>query len=64
MNKYTGFKRESNELYHILDDDDIGWQVADTIFIGIDGNNYTGATPSEEDISLFKEWYSTNPHNA
>ena len=55
MNKYTGFIRETNEFYPIYDGDDIGWQRADTIFIGIDGN-HTGATPSEEDVSLFKEW--------
>lgn len=61
MNKYTGFIRETNEVYSIFDGDDQGWQEADTIFLGIDGN-YTGATPSEEDVALFKEWYSTNPH--
>jgi hypothetical protein len=64
MNKYTGFKRATNEFYHILAGDDMGWQEADTIFIGIDGKNHTGATPSEEDVALFKEWYSTNPHTA
>ena len=64
MNKYTGFKRATNEFYPIFDGDDIGWQEADTIFIGIDGKNHTGATPSEEDVALFKEWYSTNPHTA
>ena len=61
MNKYTGFKRATNEFYPIFDGDDIGWQEADTIFIGINGKNHTGATPSEEDVALFKEWYSTNP---
>ena len=53
MNKYTGFKRATNEFYPIFDGDDIGWQEADTIFIGIDGKNHTGATPSEEDVALF-----------
>ena len=55
MTIYTGFIRETNEFYPIYDGDDIGWQEADTIFISVDGN-YTGATPSEEDVSLFKEW--------
>jgi hypothetical protein len=60
MNKiYTGFKRATNEFYPIFDGDDMGWQEADTIFIGTDGN-HTGATPSAEDVSLFKEWYSLN----
>lgn len=56
MNKYTGFKRATNEFYPIFDGDDIGWQEADTIFIGKDGKNHTGATPSEGDVALFKEW--------
>jgi len=57
MNIYTGFKRETNEFYPIFDGDDIGWQEADTIFIGCDGN-HTGATPSAEDFALFNMWVS------
>jgi len=62
MTIYTGFISDTNEFYSIIDGDDIGWHQADTIFIGIDGKNHTGATPSEKDVSLFKEWYSTHPH--
>ena len=60
MNKiYIGFISATNEFYPIFDGDDIGWQEANTIFIGKDGNT-TGERPSEEDVALFKEWYSLN----
>lgn len=58
---YTGFKRVTDEFYPIFDGDIWGWQEADTIFIGSDGN-HTGKTPSADDVALFKEWYSTNSH--